>query len=128
MRRRVVRFEMSPRFGSETRCSSEIRGLPLISRLRRQLPPEGKPFVARCSIASLPHVGKVARGARRMRRRVVHFEMLPRFGSETRCSSEIRALPLISRLRRQLPPEGKPFVVRCAAGGAVEKIEILKKF
>ena len=63
-----------------------------------------------------------------MRRRGVRFEMSPRFGSETRCSSEIRGIPLISRLRRQLPPEGKPFVVRCAAGGAVEKIEILKKF
>ena len=29
---------------------------------------------------------------------------------ETRYSSEIRTLPLISRLRRQLPPKGKPWV------------------
>ena len=33
---------------------------------------------------------------------------------ETRDSSEITTLPLISRLRRQLPPEGKPF----GCGGA----------
>ena len=51
----------------------------------------------------------MARAARRMRRRAVRSEMLPRFGSKTRSSSKTRTLPLISRLRRQLPPKGKPW-------------------
>ena len=37
--------------------------------------------------------------------------MLPRFGSKTRCRSKTRTPPLISRLRRQLPPKGKPWAV-----------------
>ena len=40
----MVRPERSPRFDSKTRCISKTRTPPLISRLRRQLPPEGKPW------------------------------------------------------------------------------------
>ena len=44
----------------------------------------------------------------------IHYYLLPQFApplryDETRDSSEITTFPLISRLRRQLPPEGKPF-------------------
>ena len=128
MRRRVVRSELPPRFRTETCSISKTFGLLLFRLLRGHLPLKGKAWGLRRTTKGFPLRGSCRR-SRLMRRRVVRFELPPRFGSKTRCISKAFGLLLFRRFAPP-SPHGEGFgsashkLPRQAPGGAAGDLGI----